>query len=68
MFFEGQSLKLYAAHMVAGIKFESPLSQHPVLKNIKGPFRAEYVQGGQAWMKQGKPSWKLDIEQYLVSA
>jgi len=65
VFFEGQSLKLYAAHVVVGMNMEVALSQQPHVKNIKGPFKAEAVKGGQPFVIQGKPSWKLDVEQYL---
>ena len=65
VFFEGQSLKLYAAHTVVGLRQESALAQHPSLKTMKGPFKADTVRGGQSYVLQGKPSWILDIEQYL---
>ena len=59
-------MKLYAAHVVAGMNMEVALSQQPHVKNIKGPFKAEAVKGCQPFVIQGKPSWKLDVEQYLV--
>ena len=66
MFFEGQSLKLYAAHMVVRMNMETALPHHPVLKNIKGAIKAETIKGGQSFVIQGKASWKSDVEQYLV--
>lgn len=65
VFFEGQSLKLYAAHMVVRMNMETALPNHPVLKNIKGPVKAETIKGGQSFVIQGKASWKSDVEQYL---
>jgi serine/threonine protein kinase len=65
VFFEGHSLKLYAAHTVVGLDLADVFSQQPLVKGIKGPYSAEKLSEKQSYKINGKVTWKLDIEQYL---